>query len=268
MGDAGLASLDEAHAGLSVAGQAELTESEAILDASTDLANTIVSDLGAYAKYRAQPWIGPDGVTVQVPNISTGDPLSDIAAQMGHDVLEPNAPLMRPGTNADWIDALVDMGSAATILAGPAFGAAGAGATAAGDTVEFAADAPFLIPPLELPPDFDITWPVGRYTIPADAVSQTTTYGNLVHEQIGKLVQDMYPDVKMILRTAPGDIDVDIEIPPEEAPRVGFRYAEIKPVSESGFRRLKGQIARWNKPEPVLVITYDYQGNIYYGFPW
>ncbi|HEX4157604.1 MAG TPA: hypothetical protein VHY79_03950 [Rhizomicrobium sp.] len=123
------------------------------------------------------------------------------------------------------------------------------------------------IPASELPADSDITWPVGRYVIPKN-VNPGWDYGNLVHEQIGTLYQNTFPDVKMILRTSKGLNDVDIEIPDENVPSVGFRYAEIKPLSNSGFSRFKGQVARWKKPAPVLAITYDYDGNIYYGFPW
>ena len=112
--------------------------------------------------------------------------------------------------------------------------------------------------PSELPAGFDYTWAVGRYVIPAD-VAPGPIYGNLAHQQIGDLIQDMFPDVVMILRTAPGDTDVDIEIPVDEVSRVGFRYAEIKPVSDYGFRSYNEQVARWNLPEPVLAITYDYQ---------
>jgi hypothetical protein len=78
----------------------------------------------------------------------------------------------------------------------------------------------------------------------------------------------MFPDVEIILRTAPSDKDWDIEIPAEVASEAGFRYAEIKPVSDYGFRSYTEQVARWKLPEPVLAISYDYLGNIYYGFPW
>jgi hypothetical protein len=258
---------DEVQSALAQAGQTELLESEANLTASADEANTIVSDLRAYATYRAQPWIGADGVPVQVPVINTGDPLADIVGQLGYETSVPNAPLMRPATNADWLDPLVNAGSAVTVVVGPVFGAAEAGGTVAADTVEFAADTPFLIPRSEVPADFDYAWPVGGYEIPP-GVAPGTDYGNLVHKQIGDLIQDMYPDVKMILRTSPGMKGIDIEIMPDEASRVGFRYAEIKPVSDYGFRSYTGQVARWKLPEPVLAITYDYQGNVYYGFPW
>lgn len=205
---------------------------------------------------------------MQVPIFGTGDPFDNQAHLIEHELFEPNAPLMRPGTNADWIDDVVNFGSIATIPIGSSLEAFGVGARTAASAVDIAADAPYLIPRSEIPAGFDYTWPIGRYEIPTGVAPKTTTYGNLLHEQIGTLVQDMFPNVKMILRTAPSNIDWDIEIPADEASRVGFRYAEIKPVSEYGFRTYTWQVARWKLPEPVLAITYDYHGNIYYGFPW
>ena len=103
--------------------------------------------------------------------------------------------------------------------------------------------------------------------IPKDVLPGTTTYGDIVGEQIGKLVQDRLPHIPMILRTKPGMHGVDIELPELEAPQLGARYSEIKPLSVSGYYRFRAQTARWKLSEPVLAITYDNQGNIYYGFP-
>lgn len=72
----------------------------------------------------------------------------------------------------------------------------------------------------------------------------------------------------MILRTSPGINGVDIEVPEGAVSRVGFRYAEIKPMSSSGLSRFKTQVTNiWNLEGQVQAITYDYDGNIYYGFP-
>jgi hypothetical protein len=75
--------------------------------------------------------------------------------------------------------------------------------------------------------------PVGRYKIPENAVPGTTKYGDLVHEQIGGLIKERLPDADL----------------------------------ESGFKRFRANIARWKLAEPVLPLTYDYDGNIYYRFP-
>jgi hypothetical protein len=126
---------------------------------------------------------------------------------------------------------------------------------------------PFIVLPRELSKDFDITLPVGRYKIPETAVPGTTTYGDLVGKQIGDLVQSRLPDVPMTLRTSAGMRGVDIELDVSYVDALGARYLEIKPLTDSGFKTFRVQIARWKLTEPVLPVTYDYEGNIYYGFP-
>ena len=49
--------------------------------------------------------------------------------------------------------------------------------------------------------------------------------------------------------------------------QVGYPLAEIKPLSPSGERRLIKQIENWGfDPKQVQAITYDANGNLYYGF--
>jgi hypothetical protein len=116
---------DRAKAMLSAIGRAEISESDANLAANAAEAKAIADGLRAFANYRAKPWIGPDGTPVQVPVINTGDPYADLLAQAGQKQFEPNAPLLRPGTNADWIDPLINVVSAAAMAVGPAVRSAG-----------------------------------------------------------------------------------------------------------------------------------------------
>jgi hypothetical protein len=125
----------------------------------------------------------------------------------------------------------------------------------------------FIALPKELPKNFDIRLPVGRYKIPETAAPGTTTYGDLVGKQIGDLFQSRQPNVPMTLRTSPGMRGVDIEVAEPYVDALGARYLEIKPLTDSGFRTFRVQIVRWKLTEPVLPVTYDYEGNIYYGFP-
>jgi hypothetical protein len=93
-------------------GREQIEQSDADLATATAEANAIAQAVRAFAEYRAQPWLGSDGQPVQVPVINTGDPLSDEAALIG-ELSKPNPSLMRPATNADWIDPLVNLMSLA-----------------------------------------------------------------------------------------------------------------------------------------------------------
>ena len=105
-------------------GRAQIEQSNADLATATAEADAIAQAVRAYAEYRAQPWLGSDGQPLQVPVINTGDPLSDEAALIG-ELSKPNPSLMRPATNADWIDPLVNLASLAAMAVGPAFRWAG-----------------------------------------------------------------------------------------------------------------------------------------------
>jgi len=99
----------EAKSALAQIGRAEIARDNANLATSTAQANTISHALRAYLDYRAQPWIGPGGRQIQISTIATGDPASDRAAFIAHELFAPDTPLMRPATNADWIDPLISM---------------------------------------------------------------------------------------------------------------------------------------------------------------
>jgi hypothetical protein len=133
----------EAKSALWEIGRTQIDDSNANLAIATDEANVIAHALRAYGDYRSKPWIGRDGLPVQVPVIDTGDPLSDRAALMGHNLFEPNAPLTRPGTNADWIDPLINLASVGAMAAGPALRLTGPVAEALGSVraSELSADA-------------------------------------------------------------------------------------------------------------------------------
>jgi hypothetical protein len=72
----------------------------------------------AFNEYRAQPWL-INGQPVRTLVVNTGDPLADQEIRAQQQMLEPNAPLTRPATNADWVDPLVNFGSLAAMLFGP-----------------------------------------------------------------------------------------------------------------------------------------------------
>jgi hypothetical protein len=104
--------------------------------------------------------------------------------------------------------------------------------------------------------------------MPDRSVPETTLFDDLVHQQISDLVQRADPDVPFKLKVSNAEDGVDIEIPVEFVSKVGFRYAVILPRTRTAYSSFANDLSRWNLPSPVLAITYDREGNIYYGFPW
>jgi hypothetical protein len=103
--------------------------------------------------------------------------------------------------------------------------------------------------------------------VPPGLTPGTTLFGDYVHKTIVELIKAAAPDVKFTDNTAPGIKGVDIEVPIRSITKVGFRYAEIKPLTKYGIRSFAAQGARWKLPGPVQAISYDSKGNIYLGFP-
>jgi hypothetical protein len=95
----------------------------------------------------------------------------------------------------------------------------------------------------------------------------TMIYNCLVSAQIGGLVQKAAPVGAVILRTAPGMSGIDIEVQAGNTPATGFQLAEIKPMTNSGFRSFRAQVARGKLADHGLAITYNAKGDIFYGFP-
>ncbi|MGD0189407.1 MAG: hypothetical protein ABSD74_01565 [Rhizomicrobium sp.] len=227
---------------LSEEGNVETVNVNAQRAASDVLERAIEEGFEAYSRFMDHPIGGTVPITPDFPIWGYGDNMR----------LAPERPITRE-------DVIGSVGNLAAVL--PIGDAAEVTDLAATEAT------PFIILPKELPPKFDITLPVGRYAIPTNAVPRTTTYGDIVGDQIGKLVQDAFPSIKLVLRTSRGMKGVDIEIPIDYAPKLGFQFAEIKPLTNSGYSTFNAQVARWKLPDPVLPITYDYDGNIYYGFP-
>ena len=122
---------EKTKAWLAAIGRAEIERSDAELAAATATGDAIAHAVQAFAEYRAQPWLGPDGRPVRVPVINTDDLLAEQEAPIAHVLLELDAPpLMRPATNADWIDPLVNLASLAAVAAGPALRLTGSAAEA------------------------------------------------------------------------------------------------------------------------------------------
>lgn len=105
---------------LSRIGQAQILESDANLAVGNAEANVIMSALNALAHYRTSLWPDPDGRTVDVPILDVAPASDEGGATIGRPLLPPSAPLMRPRTNADWIDPLINLLSLDAIGTGAA----------------------------------------------------------------------------------------------------------------------------------------------------
>jgi hypothetical protein len=81
------------------------------------------------------------------------------------------------------------------------------------------------------------------------------------------MLQDLYKGVDLILRVKLGQRGIDVSVPKAHIARLGFAHAEIKPLSASGEKKLRQQIWKWGyDPSTVQAITYDANGNVYFGF--
>jgi hypothetical protein len=108
---------------------------------------------------------------------------------------------------------------------------------------------------------------IGSFTPRADLKYGGTKFGNHAHQETGSMLQDLYKDVGLILRVKPGQRGIDVSVPKEHIASLGFAHAEIKPLSASGEKKLQQQIWNWGyDPSTVRAITYDANGNVYFGF--
>jgi hypothetical protein len=108
---------------------------------------------------------------------------------------------------------------------------------------------------------------IGSFTPRADLKYGGTDFGNHAHRETGSMLQDLYKSVGLILRVEPGQRGVDVSVPENHIASLGFAHAEIKPLSESGEKKMRQQVGKWGyDPSTVRAITYDANGNVYFGF--
>jgi len=108
---------------------------------------------------------------------------------------------------------------------------------------------------------------LSSFKVPKNLQFGTATFGNYAHEEIAKQLEDMFPDVLFEFNIRPGETGVDVIVPEEAASRVGFEYAEIKPLTPSGEASFMRQSENWRfSPGELEAITYDANGNVYLGF--
>ena len=108
---------------------------------------------------------------------------------------------------------------------------------------------------------------IGSFAVREDLLSRPTEFGIYAHGEIAKELAKIYDGVPFIFRVARGQTGVDVEVLEQEwIDAVGFRYAEIKPLSASGEARFNRNVFDWNLPAPVQPIAYDKAGRFFWGF--
>jgi hypothetical protein len=108
---------------------------------------------------------------------------------------------------------------------------------------------------------------IGSFTPPPHLKYGRTDFGNHAHREIGSMLRKLYRDANLILRVEPGQRGIDVSVPKDHIAKLGFAHAEIKPLSESGEKKLRQQVEKWGyDPSTVRAITYDANGNVYFGF--
>ncbi len=97
----------------------------------------------------------------------------------------------------------------------------------------------------------------GSFAVPQGLKFGTKTFGDYAHGAIETLLRQRHPPkVNFIFRARPGQTWVDVEVADEQSINAaGFRYAEIKPLTNSGRARFNRQVLDWDLSVPVQPIT-------------
>ncbi len=108
---------------------------------------------------------------------------------------------------------------------------------------------------------------IGTFTVPENLKFGTTLFGNYAHLQAEDILRSLYGKEGLTFYVMPGQTGVDVRVDRNLIAKVGFAFAEIKPLSASGLRTYKRQIRRWGlDPNQTQAITYDANGNLFFGF--
>jgi len=111
---------------------------------------------------------------------------------------------------------------------------------------------------------------IGTFDPPVGVKFGTTTFGQYAHREAASIVkQDLATKgvAKVVDRTGPGIKGVDLSVPKEFVPRLGFEHVEIKPDTVSGLSSYNRSVVGWGyDPSAVRSVTYDASGRVFWGF--
>lgn len=97
-------------------------------------------------------------------------------------------------------------------------------------------------------------------------------FGNEMHRRIVAWLKRKYPNVTFHFDVTPGTTGIDVKVLNQGERQTGFKFAEIKPRTSSGFNSFTRQVQNWinkgsiPKNAKVQPITYDADGNIFTSF--
>jgi hypothetical protein len=221
-------------------GRTQIKQSTADLVTDIRAVGEIAHAVRAYEEYRAQPLLSANGQPVLVPVISVADIFSDQTAMMG-ELSKPNPSRMRPATNADWINSLVDAASLASMAIAPEVKIAGSAAEAV-ESVDVAA-------------------------ISTDAAPYRATFGQALTNDYRRAFFDANPELK-------GQVFVHHAVPQKT---LATYFDEVTEAEIHSLENLRGipnelnsslhlsQIARepskarpWNSPMGAIFSRYSF----------
>ncbi|SFG52018.1 YD repeat-containing protein [Novosphingobium sp. CF614] len=113
---------------------------------------------------------------------------------------------------------------------------------------------------------------IGSYLPSANLKFGSTLFGDEAHTVAGRMLTENLnaqgvPLEAITNRTGPGLTGIDMSVDPIYAKQLGFEHIEIKPNTANGLRTLNRQVERWGmNPSSVQSVTYDAQGNVWWGF--
>jgi len=108
---------------------------------------------------------------------------------------------------------------------------------------------------------------VGSVLRPAGEKFGGGNFGNAIHEGWADMLRKANPETEFIFRVRPGQTGVDAQWVSGPNPFAPYKFADLKPMTESGQSSFFSQVRGWRMTRKVRPYWYDELGNIYVGSP-